>query len=130
MSCELTDETGVSPRAPHFRSLGHAPTSSGCSKGRKEAWPPGLGLSPLAHISASPIQIKSTSLLYYEMNTHSNLYRNYCISVFEHCFVASCHSSPENVFQSLAYCIKSRTQVNKVFFCLDSCLPDDNPFFL
>jgi len=41
------------------------------------------------------------------------------------CFL---YSSPENVFTtSPVYCIKLQTQVNKLFRCLDSFLPDDNP---
>ena len=41
----------------------------------------------------------------------------------QHCFVGSCHSSPENVFRSLASRIKSRAQANKLDRCLDSYLP-------
>ena len=82
----------------------------------------GSPLTPL--FWASSIKIKSTSLLYWKINMHSKLYTSYTWVVFlpSIVFVGSCHSSPENVFRSLASRIKSRAQANKLDRCLDSYL--------
>ena len=79
-------------------------------------WPPSgchLSFTHRDKIDIRPL------LLYSEMNMHSKLYNKL---LHELSLLAS---GPENVYQSLAYCTKSRAQVNKLVRCLDSCLPDD-----
>jgi len=97
-------------------------TTSGGSKGGRG--PPLVWDCPLGpHLSFThrdKIDIRPL-LLYSEMNMHSKLYNKL---LHELSLLAS---GPENVSRSLAYCTKSRAQVNKSVRCLDSCLPNDNP---